>query len=379
MARRIISALPALVALTLPGTASAAEAPVAVSPGDAAEIALVEDRCPTFSWGEMEGATSYELVAYRVGDEGEATQPMLQRSFPGSVSSWTPALDQCLERGGRYGWSVRAVNEKGASKWSAPNLFEVAAGPSEVELEAALEIVEQYLRAAGVDAVVGTAETTVTQTAAPGASQTAGSSSALAPAPGDSRLRVNGAPVVTTATLAAAIVAINRECPGALTSSDRYTDCLNGTVRDNNTGLFWLKDASCSALAGTDPSGQGNWNTAEAAAAALASGTCGLTDGSSPGDWRQPTILELCSASTGSAPFPCPGSAALDSLVDSTAGPPTIAVGHPFVGVQSSNYWSANLFDAVGAWVVNLGNGSVQIFGEFSTADGFMWPVRGGQ
>jgi hypothetical protein len=32
---------------------AAAQAPLAVSPGDASKLAVVESRCPTFSWGEV--------------------------------------------------------------------------------------------------------------------------------------------------------------------------------------------------------------------------------------------------------------------------------------------------------------------------------------
>jgi hypothetical protein len=196
----------------------------------------------------------------------------------------------------------------------------------------------------------------------------------LAPAAGDAALQVNGAAVVTTATFGGAVAAIDRECPGALGSGNRYTDCGNGTVRDNNTGLFWLKDASCGGLAGTDTFGRGNWATAEAAAAALASGTCGLTDGSSAGDWRQPTASEFCSAWSGAILNPCPLGAASDSLIDSSAGPPTIAAGHPFLGVQSSFYWSATELNALTAWIARLSDGLVSI----GSKDGlnYVWPVR---
>ncbi len=123
----------------------AGQSPVAVSPGDASKLALVEARCPTFSWGEVDGATSYELVVYRLGEEGEEARPVLGETFAGSASSWTPSLDRCLERGGQYAWSVRAVGRKEASEWSVPSLFEVASGPSESEFEEALELVRQYL------------------------------------------------------------------------------------------------------------------------------------------------------------------------------------------------------------------------------------------
>ncbi|MCH7667483.1 MAG: hypothetical protein IH936_16340, partial [Acidobacteria bacterium] len=80
---------------------------------------------------------------------------------------------------------------------------------------------------------------------------------------------------------------------GALAVFDgpsRYTDCGNGTVRDNRVGLLLLEDASCAELLNTDGEGRGTWSTAKSAAAALANGTCGLTDGSSAGDWRLPTV-----------------------------------------------------------------------------------------
>lgn len=66
----------------------------------------------------------------------------------------------------------------------------------------------------------------------------------------------------------------------------------DGTIRDNETGLIWLKDASCSALLGTNPEGRADWDTANSAAADLADGTCGLTDGSEAGDWRLPAKEE---------------------------------------------------------------------------------------
>jgi hypothetical protein len=124
--------------------AATAERPVAVSPGSARGT-LIEGRCPTFSWGEVEGAKAYELVVVRVSADGEESQAVLRERFPGTVESWTPSLDRCLDRGGRYAWSVRAAGGKEAAEWSSPSLFEVAAGPSEAEFEAALATVERYL------------------------------------------------------------------------------------------------------------------------------------------------------------------------------------------------------------------------------------------
>lgn len=144
--------------LVLWATTVGAEGPIAVSPGTADRVTQVESRCPTFSWGGVEGARSYELVVYRVGEENEQTDPVLARSFAGSVDSWTPSLDLCLERGGEYVWSVRAVGGSQSSKWSSPNLFRVKSGPTELEFEQALAVVQEYLASERMPVVASGAE-----------------------------------------------------------------------------------------------------------------------------------------------------------------------------------------------------------------------------
>jgi len=67
----------------------------------------------------------------------------------------------------------------------------------------------------------------------------------------------------------------------------RFTDQRNGTVKDNLTGLLWLKNAACL--------GPLLWKPAIAAANQLASGQCDLADGSVAGDWRLPNVRELLS------------------------------------------------------------------------------------
>lgn len=71
----------------------------------------------------------------------------------------------------------------------------------------------------------------------------------------------------------------------------RFVDLGNGTVRDNITGLIWLKNSNC--LGSTFDGSAYEWDEAVQAVADLCSGTCGLTDGSAPGDWRLPTKFEL--------------------------------------------------------------------------------------
>jgi hypothetical protein len=66
----------------------------------------------------------------------------------------------------------------------------------------------------------------------------------------------------------------------------RFIDHGDGTLTDTVTGLVWLKRADCI----NQP-----WAGALAAVNALASGQCGLGDGSHAGDWRMPNRHELLS------------------------------------------------------------------------------------
>lgn len=134
----------------------------------------------------------------------------------------------------------------------------------------------------------------------------------------------------------------------------RFTDNGNGTVRDHLTGLIWLQDANCSL-------GTRNWTNALADANALADGLCGLTDGSTAGDWRLPNAKEL------------------RSLVDFARFGPPLTAGHPFSGVWSERYWTSTtaVADARLAWAVYFNGGHLFVN---SKAEGhFVWPVRGGQ
>lgn len=76
--------------------------------------------------------------------------------------------------------------------------------------------------------------------------------------------------------------------PPCFDSANRFVDCANGTVTDTVTGLVWLKNANCTAVFGSSKP----YAAANAAAAALADGQCGLTDNSVAGDWRLPTKAE---------------------------------------------------------------------------------------
>jgi hypothetical protein len=112
----------------------------------------------------------------------------------------------------------------------------------------------------------------------------------------------------------------------------RYTDLQNGTVRDQLTGLVWMKSAGCVSAR--------NWTDALAAVKQMASGTCGLTDGSRAGDWRMPNVVEL------------------ESLVDVGHSSPALSAGHPFSGVNGP-YWSSTTYRGMTteAWVIDFRDG----------------------
>jgi hypothetical protein len=140
---------------------------------------------------------------------------------------------------------------------------------------------------------------------------------------------------------------------GVATTGPRFTDNSNGTITDNLTGLIWLKQASCF--------GYLQWSAALTAVSTLASGTCGLTDGSTPGQWRLPNLREL------------------QSLLDYGTYGPALPTGHPFVSFQASYYWSSTsyaLFPADYAWLVNFYDGDVN--GTGKSYNGYVIAVRGG-
>jgi hypothetical protein len=149
---------------------------------------------------------------------------------------------------------------------------------------------------------------------------------------------------------------------GVAWPNPRFTDHGDGTVTDNLTGLIWLKNANCF--------GTRSWANALADANGLASGSCGLTDGSGAGDWRLPNVRELY------------------SLIDlgfwnlalpDTAGTNKWQEGDPFTGVEGNYYWSATSVaqDPSLAWVVHLVSGNPGV--STKSSDAPVWPVRGGQ
>lgn len=137
---------------------------------------------------------------------------------------------------------------------------------------------------------------------------------------------------------------------GVAWQNPRFTDNLDGTVTDNLTGLIWLKNADCFA--------QRTWNNALSYSNGIASGLCGLTDGSSAGQWRLSNYKELI------------------SLIDVENYNPALPTGHPFTGVRTYYYWSSTtyVFSSGNAWGVNMVGGFVSIANKINNI--FVWPVR---
>ena len=126
---------------------------------------------------------------------------------------------------------------------------------------------------------------------------------------------------------------------GVAWPNPRFTDNNNGTVTDKLTGLIWLKNANCLQ----DIRG---WQEVLQFANSLASGACGLSDGSRSGDWRVPNRNELA------------------SLLDLSKRTPALPTGHPFTNFQVDKYWTSTSFvpfSAANVWLVDFSDGSLPI------------------
>lgn len=178
----------------------------------------------------------------------------------------------------------------------------------------------------------------------------------------------------------------------AACATNRYVDMGDGTVLDCNTDLLWLKDATCPALGDPAYSDMATYADALTAVAALAHGTCGLSDGSLAGDWRLPTMTELCagwiSPNTGEvcyeASYGYPNAGLIDNDCES---PPIVTTdgacasysypdGDPFVGMPMGSYsvWSTTEKDGSNMWSVEMFQGNASWYPK--TANAMAWPVR---
>jgi len=179
--------------------------------------------------------------------------------------------------------------------------------------------------------------------------------------------------------------------------SPRYTNNQNGTITDNNTGLIWLRNASCfdlyyweKVIAEEDhysfveennelieldngvseekpKTVTQDWEQAVKVTKNLRDGQCGLSDGSKPDTWRLPTIEEW------------------EEMVDKRYERPALSnkngtgqwtKGDAFVGVKMDYYWSSTPLvsnNALARYMV-LSVGSVGFVNK--TNSFYVWPVR---
>jgi hypothetical protein len=143
---------------------------------------------------------------------------------------------------------------------------------------------------------------------------------------------------------------------GVAWANPRFTDNSDGTVTDNLTGLIWLKDADCF--------GTRFLYDVFSDIHDLSSGLCGLSDGSSAGDWRLPQLKEL------------------QSLVDYGVFNPALPPDNPFINLryfQNLYYWSSTLYEpnsTYQGWALFFGDGDSYILNQ--TTRHYIWPVRGG-
>ncbi len=156
----------------------------------------------------------------------------------------------------------------------------------------------------------------------------------------------------------------------------RFTDKGNGTIKDNLTGLIWLKNANCPGI-------YRNWQTALDDVASLNtsgkmnSNDCGDTSGKKGThrtDWRLPNVREL---------FSLVDFAFANPAISNAAGTGQGSASDPFSNLKARYYyWSSttNAFaraSMASAWFVNFGDGYVGNFDK-TLPYPYVIAVRGG-
>jgi hypothetical protein len=142
---------------------------------------------------------------------------------------------------------------------------------------------------------------------------------------------------------------------GVAWPSPRFHDQSNGTVIDNLTGLIWTKNARTPGPTSCNPDTIKRWQEALDYVACLnTSRYLGYAD------WRLPNRKDLL------------------SLVDRSKYDPVLPAGHPFIYVETWDYWSSttDASDTGRAWSVSMGHGDTDSGDKLAYL--YVWPARGG-
>jgi hypothetical protein len=141
---------------------------------------------------------------------------------------------------------------------------------------------------------------------------------------------------------------------GGTWAAPRFTDQSNGTLLDNNTGIFWAVDANAPGPAACLPAVMKNWQ------AALEYVKClNISNHLGFSDWRLPNVRELA------------------SLVNTSLPDTSIwLMAQGFTTVHPSAYWSSTTAadNPSGAWGVGMDVGDVD--GDDKSDSSAVWPVR---
>ncbi len=154
---------------------------------------------------------------------------------------------------------------------------------------------------------------------------------------------------------------------GVMLPSPRFTSNGDGTIKDNLTGLNWLKDGNC-------PNGTRTWDQAftdilELNSSQTMNGRLCDDYTANFNDWRLPNVRELQSLINYEY---------FNPALSNAAGMAQWTEGDAFTDIQLSGYWTSNTGagDSTLAGFVDFASGGVSGLGKLNSL--FVIAVRGG-
>ena len=173
----------------------------------------------------------------------------------------------------------------------------------------------------------------------------------------------------------------------------RFTDMGDGVVRDNLTGLMWLKNANCirseipefdqdDTNFADDPPAYDEICDGKVSRAHAFDFVNGLNKGGIFVNSVDQTLFTTCGGAVKYSDWRLPNRNELLSLMDISQIDPPLSIGHPFENVEFDYYWSSS-YSVYGAnlgvgWVVDFSHGTLHRR-SWSYQSALVWPVRGGR